>query len=64
MDYIKPNQVVANMAETGGKKTNLSSMRILVSAMLSGAFLGLRQRSLILHRHKQGTIFSVRLYSL
>ncbi len=40
MDYVKPNQVVANMAEAGAKKTRLSVMRIIISAMLSGAFLG------------------------
>ncbi len=40
MDYVKPNQVVANMAEAGGKKSRLSIMRIIISGMLSGVFLG------------------------
>lgn len=40
MDYVKPVDVVQNMAEAGKVKNELSILNILLRAMLSGAFLG------------------------
>ncbi|MBP1932792.1 formate/nitrite transporter family protein [Ammoniphilus resinae] len=40
MDYIKPTQLVEDVAHTGAYKSTLSIKDILVKGVLSGAFLG------------------------
>lgn len=40
MDYVKPNDVVKDMAVAGAEKAKLSVGHILVKAILSGVFLG------------------------
>ncbi len=41
MDYIKPTQLVNDVAHTGAYKSNLKISDILIKGVLSGAFLGL-----------------------
>src|SRR5690625_530915 len=40
MDYVKPNDVVREMATAGENKAKLTVTEILIKAILSGAFLG------------------------
>lgn len=40
MDYVKPNEVVRSMAESGKERAALSIPNILMKAMLSGSLLG------------------------
>jgi formate transporter len=40
MDYVKPEQVVTNIAIAGAKKSKISVSKILIKGSLSGAFLG------------------------
>lgn len=40
LDYVKPNEVVASIAEAGANKGILPISHILIKAILSGAFLG------------------------
>lgn len=40
MDYVKPDQLVSNISAAGKKKTELTSFKILLKGILSGAFLG------------------------
>ena len=40
MDYIRPSQLVEDVATTGAYKSTLSIKDILIKGMLSGAFLG------------------------
>src|SRR5690625_3853614 len=40
MDYVKPNEVVGEMAFAGEKKAQLTITEILIKAILSGAYLG------------------------
>jgi formate transporter len=40
MDYVKPKDLVNNIAIAGGEKTQLSVRDILIKGALSGAFLG------------------------
>lgn len=40
LDYIKPNQLIEDVAQTGAYKTTLNISDILIKGILSGAFLG------------------------
>ncbi len=40
MDYVKPGEMVEDVAVAGAAKTKLSALHILVKGSLSGAFLG------------------------
>lgn len=40
LDYVKPNDVIREMATAGKNKAQLTITEILIKAMLSGAFLG------------------------
>src|SRR5699024_12847944 len=40
LDYVKPTNVIKEMARAGKNKAQLSVVEILIKAMLSGAFVG------------------------
>ena len=40
MDNVKPSQIIADLAEMGAYKSNLTVKNILIRGFLSGALLG------------------------